>query len=131
MLVGDWTIEATHPAFPGRVVAGTATATWLEGERFLLQKTHVDHPEFPDALSILGNTEEGLVSHYFDSRGIHRIYRLAFDDGTWRLWRDEPGFNQRFTGTFEDDGDRIAGLWEMSDDGKTWEPDLGITFVRG
>jgi hypothetical protein len=130
VLVGDWTIEATHPAFPGRVVGGTASASWLDGERFLLQRTRVDHPDFPDSLSILGETDEGLVSHYFDSRGVHRIYRLGFDDGAWRLWRDEPGFNQRFTGTFEDDCDRIVGVWEMSGDGSSWERDLEVTFTR-
>jgi hypothetical protein len=129
-LVGEWTSEATHPAFPGKVVAGSVSVEWLEGERFLLQHTRSDHPDFPDALLVLGETEEGFVSHYFDSRGVHRIYQLGFDDGVWRLWRDEPGFNQRFTGTFEDDGNRIVGLWEASEDGSRWEPDLGITFVR-
>jgi hypothetical protein len=129
-LVGEWTIEATHPAFPGQVVNGHATAEWLEGERFLLQRTNAEHPDFPDALSVLGETDEGLVSHYFDSRGVHRIYRLAIDDRTWRLWREEPGFNQRFTGSLDATGDRIDGLWEASSDGSTWEPDLGITFIR-
>ena len=103
---------------------------WLEGERFLLQRTQSDHPDFPDALLVLGETEDGFVSHYFESRGVHRIYQLSFDDGVWRLWRDEPGFNQRFAGTFEDDGNRMVGLWEASEDGSRWEPDLGITFVR-
>jgi hypothetical protein len=130
VLVGEWTFEATHPAFPALVVAGRATVAWLEGERFLLQRTQADHPEFPDALSVLGETDEGLVSHYFDSRGVHRIYRLGFDDGVWRLWRDEPGFSQRFTGTFDDGGDRIVGVWELSRDGSDWERDLEITFFR-
>ena len=130
LLVGEWTSEATHPALPGLVVAGRATVAWLEGERFLIQRTQADHPDFPDALSVLGETDEGLVSHYFDSRGVHRIYRLGFEGGVWRLWRDAPGFNQRFTGSFEDGGDRIAGLWEASPDGSRWERDLEITFLR-
>jgi hypothetical protein len=130
VLIGEWTSEATHPALPGLVVAGHATVGWLEGERFLIQRTQADHPDFPDALSVLGETDEGLVSHYFDSRGVHRIYRLGMDDGIWRLWRDAPGFNQRFTATFEDGGDRIVGLWEASPDGSKWERDLEITFVR-
>jgi hypothetical protein len=129
-LVGEWTSEATHPTLPGLVVAGGATVSWLEGERFLLQRTQADHPDFPDALSVLGETDDGLVSHYFDSRGVHRIYRLGFDDGVWRLWRDEPGFSQRFTGTFDDDGDRIVGVWELSSDGSHWERDLEVTFIR-
>ena len=130
LLVGEWTTEMTHPALPGLVVAGHASVAWVEGERFLLQRTQADHPDFPDALSVLGDTDEGLVSHYFDSRGVHRIYRLGFDDGVWRLWRDAPGFNQRFTGTFEEGGDRIVGLWEASPDGSRWERDVTITFVR-
>jgi hypothetical protein len=129
-LVGEWTSEATHPAFPGVVVAGRATGAWLEGERFLMLRTQFDHPDFPDALSVLGETDEGSVSHYFDSRGVHRVYRLGFGGGAWQLGRDEPGFNQRFTGTFEDGGDRIVGVWEFSPDGSDWERDLEITFVR-
>jgi hypothetical protein len=129
-LVGEWTSEAMHPALPGLVVAGRASIAWLDGKRFLLQRTPADHPEFPDALSVLGDTDEGLVSHYFDSHGVHRIYQLGIDDGVWRLWRDEPGFFQRFAGRFDDGGDRIVGLWEASPDGSQWERDLEITFVR-
>jgi hypothetical protein len=129
-LVGEWTSVATHPASPGLVVAGRATGAWLEGERFLLLRSQSDHPDFPDALWVLGETDEGSVSHYFDSRGVHRIYQLGFEGGVWRLWRDEPGFNQRFAGTFEDGGNRVVGAWESSPDGSDWERDLEITFVR-
>ena len=79
---------------------------------------------------MLGETDDGLVSHYFDSRGVHRIYRLGFDGGAWRLWRDEPGFSQHFTGTIDDDGDRIVGVWELSRDGSHWDRDLEIAFFR-
>jgi hypothetical protein len=78
----------------------------------------------------LGETDEGLVAHYFDSRGVHRIYRRGIVDGSWRLWRDEPGFAQRFTRTFQDGGNRIVGVWELSRDGSHWERDLEVTFVR-
>ena len=37
-LVGSWTLEATHPAFPTTVVGGQADFEWLKGERFLLQR---------------------------------------------------------------------------------------------
>jgi hypothetical protein len=46
------------------------------------------------------------------------------------MWRDAPGFSQRFSGTFEDDGDTIVGLWNLSRDGTTWDEDLQITFRR-
>jgi hypothetical protein len=38
-LVGTWEIEATHPMFPSTAVYGTAEFEWLEGERFLLQRS--------------------------------------------------------------------------------------------
>lgn len=84
-LVGEWTTEATHPAFPGTVIHGRAVAEWLEGERFLILRSQADHPEFPDAITIIGAPTEGLSMHYFDSRGIHRVYAMSLNDGIWRF----------------------------------------------
>jgi hypothetical protein len=38
--------------------------------------------------------------------------------------------SQRFSGTFEDEGDTIAGLWSLSRDNTTWDDDVQITFRR-
>jgi hypothetical protein len=46
------------------------------------------------------------------------------------MWRDAPGFAQRFTGTSGDDGDTITGVWQLCRDGETWNPDLEITYRR-
>src|SRR5687767_12639680 len=107
-LVGIWSTEATHPALPGVVVRGTAIVEWLEGERFLIQRSRTDHPDFPDAISIIGqmghdraddatgavpdtDEEPRLRMHYFDSRGVFRVLEASMDGATWRLWRDAPG----------------------------------------
>lgn len=68
--------------------------------------------------------------HYYDSRGVFRVYRVGADDRTWRLWRDEPGFSQRFTGDVLDGGSTIAGRWQLSRDGDRWDDDLAITSTR-
>src|SRR4029434_626326 len=113
-LVGTWTTEATHPAVPGVVVHGSAIIEWLEGERFLIHRARTDHPDFPDSLSIIGFTDrdrvedaanrapaaaapELLSMHYYDSRGVYRVYDASIDEKAWRFWRDVPGFSQRFT----------------------------------
>jgi hypothetical protein len=145
-LVGTWTTEATHPAVPGIVVRGTATIEWLEGERFLISRTRTDHPDFPDAISIIGfadrdrvhggpstNAAPGgnrLSMHYFDSRGVSRVFDVSIDNQTWRFWRDAPGFSQRFTGTFCDNGDTIVGRTELCQDDVHWNDDLAITYRR-
>jgi hypothetical protein len=92
ILVGTWEIEATHPMFPSTIVHGTAEFEWLEGERFLLQRSRTDHPEFPDSLIVFGADQDGLSMNYFDSRGVHRIYHVSLSDGVWRMWRHSPGF---------------------------------------
>ena len=69
----------------------------------------MDHPEAPDGIAIIGfDADKGAYAqHYFDSRGVARVYEMSFDDGVWKLWRDSPGFSQRFAGTFSDDGNTI------------------------
>ncbi|HYZ13587.1 MAG TPA: hypothetical protein VFA08_08290 [Actinomycetota bacterium] len=145
--VGSWTTEATHPSLPGVVVHGTADIEWLEGERFLIQRARNEHSDFPDSISIIGFTEQDRVDdetgsveptgsesplsmHYFDSRGVFRIYQASADDQALRLWRDAPGFSQRFTGTFADGGDTILGTWQLRTDDVHWEDDLRITYRR-
>lgn len=133
-LVGEWDTEATHPMVPATVVHGHSVFDWLEGEKFLILRARSDHPDFPDSISIIGDTG-GLRMHYFDSRGVARIYQMSFVGGVWKLWRDTADFSpldfaQRFVGTFSNDGKTFDGRWEMCHDGTTWEGDLQITYRR-
>jgi steroid delta-isomerase-like uncharacterized protein len=129
-IVGEWTLEATHPMFPAMVVKGHMTYEWLEGERFLIQRSSNDHPDFPDSISVIGFVDEKLVAHYFDSRGVFRIYAVAMEGDTLRMWRDEPGFSQRLEAKLSDDGATLAGVWQLSRDDETWADDLAIAFTR-
>jgi hypothetical protein len=81
-------------------------------------------------MAVFGVTDEQLSMHYFDSRGVYRVYAVSLSEGTWRFSRDAPGFSQRFTGTFSDDGNTITGLSKLSRDGSTWDDDLAITYRR-
>ena len=144
-LVGTWRTEATHPAMPGVVVQGTAVFEWLEGERFLIYRSRSDHPDFPDAISVIGATDtdrigEGsvpdppasadqLTMHYFDSRGVFRIYEISIDEQAWRWYRDAPGFSQRLNCEFADGGDTMEGTSQLRR-ADTWEDDLQITYRR-
>ena len=68
--------------------------------------------------------------HYYDSRGVFRAYDTSATADSWRIWRNAPGFSQRFTGTFADGGDTIAGLWQLCEDDVNWADDLQITYRR-
>jgi hypothetical protein len=115
---------------PDERIEGEATFEWLDGGKFLIGRSHYDHPQIPDAISVTGVTDDRLAMHYFDTRGVFRLYSVSADAGTWRFWRDGPDFAQRFTGTFSADGDTITGHGELSHDGSSWEDDLQLTYRR-
>ena len=130
-LVGTWATEATHPGLPGTVVTGQATFEWLEDQKFLIQRSHYDHPEIPDAITVTGIIDGKPSMYYFDPRGEHRVFAVDITADTWRYRNDTPGFSQRFTGRLSDDGTAISGQAELStDDGATWEHDLAIVYRR-
>jgi hypothetical protein len=132
-LVGEWSLEAGPPEGPPWPGEAGVTFEWLEGRKFLIQRWTVDLPEAPDGIAIIGAADEPETfrQHYFDSRGVHRVYEMTLSEGVWKLWRDSPDpFPQRFTGTFEDGGRTIAGRWEKAPDGSEWETDFDFTYRR-
>ena len=128
-LIGTWATEATHPKFDG-VVPGRVTFEWLEGGRFLIQRSRNAHELFPDSISIIGAPEagEGLVMEYFDSRGVRRSYGVSLDGGVLRVWRDHPGFDQRFSATLS--RDEFEGQWQLAETPGEWKDDLKVTYRR-
>lgn len=132
-LVGKWTMEAAPPGgapWPGEA---WVSFEWLEGQRFLIQRWTVDMTEAPDGIAIIGagDDPDSFRQHYFDSRGVHRIYEMTLSDGVWKLWRDAPEpFPQRYIGTFSDDGKIVAGRWEKAEDGSDWDTDFDLTYRR-
>ena len=136
--VGDWSTEADFTASGGARGGGRTSFEWLLGRRFLLQRAEADHPDAPDGLMVITPADGGVgnyVQHYFDSRGVVRLYEMGFDGHTWTLTRRARDFSplhfaQRFVGTFSADGTVIDGRWETSHDGGDWSLDFRLTYRR-
>ena len=128
-LIGTWTTEADHRLVEG-AVTGTVTFEWLEGGRFLIQRSRTEHELFPDGISIIGAPEDGdgLVLEYFDSRGVRRTYGVSCDDGVWRIWRDQPGFDQRFSAKLADDV--FEGVFQIAETPGDWQDDMKVVYRR-
>ena len=132
-LIGEWTLHATPPGgepWPGE---GRVRFEWLEGRTWLIERWTIEMPEAPDGIAVIGMGDEPdtFRQHYFDSRGVHRVYEMTLGDGAWTLHRDAPDpFPQRYTGTFSDDGARIAGRWEKREAGADWDTDFELTYTR-
>jgi hypothetical protein len=134
--VGEWSLAVDFPDGP-KDSSGRVTFEWTLGREYLLQRWQVPHPEAPDGMAVISAEDDGdaYVQHYFDSRGVVRVYRMTFRDGLWTLVRDAPDFtpldfSQRYTGAFSEDGSSIVGRWETSYDGSTWELDFNLTYRR-
>src|ERR1700722_13518418 len=114
--VGEWSMEAQFPGLPPSGPQGRTVFEWLAGRRFLVQPWEVPHPAAPDGMAIIGldPQADGYLQHYFDSRGVARVYAMTFDEGVWGLRRDKPDFSpldfcQRFGAQFSADGNTIRG----------------------
>lgn len=129
--IGEWTLEATFSgAEPGRAVF-----EWMIDGQYLLERSTL--PGAPTSVAIVSVDPSGksYTEHYFDSRGVARVYRMTFANGDWTLLRDSPAFTpldfwQRYRGRFSRDGKVINGAWETSADGSRWEHDFNLTYTK-
>ncbi|HMD94272.1 MAG TPA: hypothetical protein VKG80_16705 [Trebonia sp.] len=130
-----------EPRFPGGQQEDGPVARsrfeWALDRQFLMQRTEVPIPEAPDSLAIVSvDLETGTYTqHYYDSRGVARLYAMTLADGVWTLTRQTPDFTpldfwQRYTGTFSADGNTISGAWEKCLNGGDWEHDFVLTYHR-
>jgi hypothetical protein len=137
VLVGQWETTATFdagffgPDSPETTVRGRVRFEWLDGRFFLTQRFVNEHPDTPSGLAVIGVSEgDTFVQHYYDSRGVERVYQLTLDGRELRLWRRSPGFSQRYSGMISEDSNTINGAWEASPDGQEWRHDFALAYTR-
>jgi hypothetical protein len=146
VFVGEWVMEARFPggqgppAPPGAAGDGPIARSrfeWALERQFLLQRTEIPVPQAPDSLTIVSADPRtgAYTQHYYDSRGVVRLYAMTLADGVWTLTRESPDFTpldfrQRFTGTFSQDANTISGAWESAAAGGGWEHDFALTYRR-
>jgi hypothetical protein len=140
-LIGEWHGEGEIPIEPPMRISEEAKIERL-GE-FIVFSAVAEPEAVPDSISIVGGAPDGQPQpmHYFDSRGVKRLYMMALEGSTWEIWRalgedwngpNGPFFNQRFIGEISTNGKTIKGRWERGtgDAGDAWELDFPITYVR-
>jgi hypothetical protein len=113
-LVGEWSMAVAFEDMPPADAGARVSFERLPGRRFLIERWEAPVPEAPDGIAINGadpESEGKYLQHYFDSRGVARVYRMSFDAGVWKVWRDEPDFSR-------------------CHDRRTWEHDFDLTYTR-
>lgn len=131
-LIGKWNVEMVHAQLPDPL-------TWQDNVDWLENGFIIWHwqgkKEVPQATFIIGRNENKsdnlYTALYYDARGISRLIHMSFETGTWKTWRNDPEFAQRFEAKVSEDGNTITGNGDASKDGgKTWEHDYSITYTR-
>jgi hypothetical protein len=131
--IGEWRVDASFPGAP----PGRSVFEWALNGQYLVQRSDAPDPA-PDSLVVVSVDPKtgAYTQHYFDSRGVVRLYAMTLNRGTWTLTRESPDFspldfNQRFIGKFSRDGKTIKGSWETSKKrGSTWVNDFDLVFTR-
>ncbi len=132
-LAGDWEMELSNAAFlpsPSDRVEGRVSFEWVEAGAFLLMRMRAKSA--PDAIWLISRDEASVEYKvfYYDARKVSRVYQMSFAEGAWKMWRQAPGFSQRYEGKVSQDGKTVSGHWEKSSDGASWEHDFDVRYRR-
>src|ERR1051325_10268477 len=111
LFIGTWKTQGTHPLIPDTTLHGQTSFEWIEGGAFMLMRSEIDEPGIPSAIGLFGSDDAAgeIFMLYFDERGVSRKFDVSVDGRVWKWWRNAPGFSQRFTMTFADDGRAFVG----------------------
>jgi len=140
-LIGEWSMAIVMPGQerpePLPDVGARVTFEWMGDKAFVLERWTVPIPEAPDGVAVI-RWDEGrgtFLQHYFDQRGVARVYEMSLAGGVWKMERKKPDFSpfefsQRYVGRFTGDGQRIEGTWEIANDHLTWAKDFDLIYTR-
>ena len=136
VLVGAWTMELSNASFlpdPDSTIRGKVSFEWFEGGDFLVIHQETKKGGMPWATWLIGRDSDSdhYTMLYTDDRRVSRVYEMSFGKGEWKIWRNAPGFSQRFVGKFDKGRKTITAYWEKSTDGKRWEHDFDVKYTRG
>jgi hypothetical protein len=135
-LEGEWSMELSNASFlpdPNQKIPSEVRFKWLQSGAVLVMEQGQWESDAQAANWIVGrdDTSDNYTVLYNDKRGVSRVYDMSFHGSTWKMWRAEPGFRQRFEGKISDDKKTVKSYWEKSlDKGKTWSHDFDMTFTR-
>lgn len=140
-LVGEWSVAMMPSDAPWPEVVpdsgARTTWSWLGSSDLLVQRWSIPIDEAPDGFAVIGwdPGRSTFLQHYFDDRGVVRVYEVALADGVLTLERTAPDFSplhfsQRFLGRLSPDGARIDGAWHIAHDHQTWQKDFDLVYTR-
>ena len=77
--IDQWQTTGSHLYLPGVILHGHTSFDWLEGGVFLIMRSMMEDPRFPDGVAIFGSDDMAKTFFllYFDERGVSRKYDVT------------------------------------------------------
>jgi Protein of unknown function (DUF1579) len=135
ILVGRWrTTGRTRETAdaPALRIEATDTYEWLPGRTALLHTVDARvGEERVEGAEIIGwdSSRGTYVTQYFGTDGPNAYEASLTDEGDAIVWRMRSA-SDRFTGTFSEDRDTLAGHWERLGPGGDWSPWMEVSLTR-
>jgi Protein of unknown function (DUF1579) len=135
VLIGRWKTDGQTremPDAPAMTVDAVDTYEWAPGGFALLHTVEAKMgDEAVEGAELIGYDPDraAFITQYFgsDGPGAYEAELEQVEGATvWRM-RSE---SDRFTGTFNEDGNVINGHWEARDDDGNWRPWMDITLTK-
>jgi hypothetical protein len=127
-LDGPWEMELSQATFlsEDEIVRVTATFEFIDDGRLLAFR------QGDAATWVIGRDDSSPVYTvlYSDGRGVSRVYTMTLDGETWKIWRDDAEFSQRFEAVVSSNQELVSGRWEKRHGGGAWEHDFAVTYRR-
>lgn len=124
-ILGTWTTSMKHVQLSDPITGRQVFERVLDGA-FVMQRASADLPDVPHGIALFEDT----AVHYFDSRGVTRLFDLELTEDSWSMIRRDPDFWQRSTTRFVG-SDVMEAVGENSHDGGvTWEHDFTMRYTR-
>lgn len=95
MSLRQWTLCSPTAAKARLRTLGRTVFEYGPGSRSVIQHWQAPHPAAADGIAIItvDSAREGFLQHYFDSRGVVRVYEMSFANRAWTLERTKVDFS--------------------------------------
>lgn len=114
---------------PAGTLLATDTYRWLPGKHFIVHDVDARFDGSPArSMEIIGfdTAKRQHVARSYDDQGVSDLFIMALKGRRFSV----TGKAVRFGGSFDAQGVRLAGLWELKGRTRGWQPWIKLELVR-
>jgi len=114
---------------PAGTLSGTDTYHWLPGKHFVVHDVDARFDSKPTrSMEVMGfdASKKQYFARSYDDQGSTEVFIVALNGRRWSI----SGKTARFSGGFDDQENRLRGLWELKGSKGRWRPWIKLELVR-